>query len=102
MQFYEIYFLVGMLFAEHEEKLVSWFKRKYWIKLFLLLILAEVTHIFSLIVQSNIGYYTEYYKRGPGIGDKFVTYLAQLPEITFFLLALIEKSIVSLVQKKIR
>lgn len=81
-------FLVGMLFAEHEEKLVSWFKRKYWIKLFLLLILAEVTHIFSLIVQSNIGYYTEYYKRGPGIGDKFVTYLAQLPEITFFLLAL--------------
>lgn len=77
-------FFIGMIFAQYEEKLVGWFKRFYWIKLVVVAILAYVFQNLSLYTQAHIGYYTEWSGNGPGIVDKIITYAAQLPQMTFW------------------
>lgn len=78
--------LVGMLYAEHEEKVTAWFKKKYWLKLVLSVIIFVAFQILTLTVQFRYGYYTEYSGKGPGIGDKLLTYLSQLPQIISFVI----------------
>lgn len=78
-------FLVGMVFAFKEQKIVAFFKKHYEFKLLVALILCEVFHIFSRTMQMGIGYYTEWQPGiGPGIADKIITYTATIPEIISF------------------
>lgn len=75
-------FLVGMVFAFKEEKIVGIFKKNYELKLLLALILCEVFNIFSKTMQMGIGYYTEWQPGvGAGIADKIITYTSTIPQI---------------------
>lgn len=73
-------FLVGMLFARHEEGIRAWFARAYWRKLFLLVLLTAALTGLSAFGQWKFGYWTEFSGNGPGILDKCVTYLLQVPQ----------------------
>ena len=81
-----IAFMVGMLYAEHEEAVTEWFKKKYWLKLIAAVVLFVIFQILTLFVQFKFGYYKEYSGKGPGIGDKLITYLSQLPQIISFVI----------------
>lgn len=74
--------IIGMLYAEHEEAVTAWFKRKYWLKLILAVAAFIVFQILTLMIQFRFGYYTEYQGHGPGIGAKLITYFSQLPQIS--------------------
>ena len=73
--------IVGMLYAEHEEAVTDWFKKKYWLKLLIAAIIFVAFQFNTMMVQFRVGYYTEYQGHGPGIGDKLITYFSQLPQI---------------------
>ena len=81
-----IAFFIGMIYANFEEKIVAWFKKCYWIKLVALLVLWMTFNFISGMAQWKLGYWSEYSGKGPGILNKFVCYLAQLPQVTFFVL----------------
>ena len=81
-----IAFFIGMIYANFEEKIVAWFKRCYWIKLVALLALWMIFNFISGMAQWKLGYWSEYSGKGPGILNKFVCYLSQLPQVTFFVL----------------
>jgi hypothetical protein len=77
-----------MLFANNEKKIVSWYKKGYWLKLLLTVVVWRAFCWMSLWTQTNFGYYSEYSGKGPGIGDKLITYMAELPQITFFVIVI--------------
>lgn len=81
-----IAFFIGMLYANFEEKIVAWFKKGYWIKLLALLVLWMIFNFVSGMAQWKLGYWSEYSGKGPGVFNKFVCYLSQLPQVTFFVL----------------
>ena len=81
-----IAFFIGMIYANFEEKIVAWFKKCYWIKLVALLVLWMTFNFISGMAQWKLGYWSEYSGKGPGILNKFVCYLSQLPQVTFFVL----------------
>ena len=81
-----IAFFIGMIYANFEEKIVAWFKKCYWIKLVALLALWLIFNFVSGMAQWKLGYWSEYSGKGPGILNKFVCYLSQLPQVTFFVL----------------
>jgi len=81
-----IAFFIGMVYANFEEKIVAWFKKCYWAKLVALLILWIIFNFVSGMAQWKLGYWSEYSGKGPGILNKFVCYLSQLPQVTFFVL----------------
>jgi hypothetical protein len=81
-----IAFFIGMIYANFEEKIVAWFKKCYWIKLLALLVLWMIFNFVSGMAQWKLGYWSEYSGKGPGILNKFVCYLSQLPQVTFFVL----------------
>ena len=82
-----IAFLTGLLFAEYETQIVSWFKRLYALKFHILLLLTYLAYLLSNYGQAAFGYWTEYSGKGPGIWDKMRTYFCQLP--VFALLGLL-------------
>lgn len=82
-----IAFLIGLLFADFEHVLVPWFKKLYALKLHILLVLSLIAYKLSEYGQSKIGYWTEYSGKGPGVKDKFLTYLSQMP--LFILIGLV-------------
>lgn len=81
-----IAFFIGMIYANFEEKIVAWFKKCYWIKLVALLVLWLIFNFVSGMAQWKLGYWSEYSGKGPGILNKFVCYLSQLPQVTCFVL----------------
>lgn len=81
-----IAFLIGMIFAQNEENIRSWFKKRYWIKLVACILLFYIAHSLSGLAQWKVGYWSEYNGKGPGILNKFICYLVQLPEVTLFVI----------------
>jgi peptidoglycan/LPS O-acetylase OafA/YrhL len=73
-------FLVGMLAAQHEEHLCGWLARAYWPKLALLVLLVAALTLLSGYGQMRFGYWTEFNGKGPGILNKLLTYLMQIPQ----------------------
>jgi len=80
-------FLVGLIFANYEKTLASWFKKLYALKLHILLALSLVAFKLSEYGQSKFGYWTEYSGKGPGVYDKIKTYFCQMP--LFILIGLV-------------
>ena len=76
-----IAFFIGMLFANNESKITEWFKKKYWAKLIVAFILANVFSAITMFAQMKFGYWSEYSGKGPGIGDKLICYASQLPQV---------------------
>ena len=79
-----IAFLIGMLFAHNEQRLTDWFKKGYWAKLVLVIILYTAFSTLKGFAEMKFGYWSEYKGNGPEILDKFITYCSQLPEITMY------------------
>lgn len=75
---------VGMLFARFEENIRGWFKKFYWGKLVLVLVLTLATMILSGIGQMKFGWWTEFSGNGPDIGKKIATYFFVIPYSMLF------------------
>ncbi len=73
-------FLVGMLVAQYEERLRGWLTKSYWLKLLLLVVLTAALTVLSGFGQMKFGYWTEFNGKGPGILNKLLTYLMQIPQ----------------------
>ena len=87
-------FLTGLIFANYENKIVAFFKKKYSLKFHVLLVITALLYGLSSFGQSKFGYWTEWNGNGPAIGDKVVTYFMQIP-----LLAVVPFTIFMLMMK---
>lgn len=83
-----IAFLIGMIFAHNEEKITSWFKKAYWPKFLLVLIVYLAFSALQSFVGMKFGYWTEFNGQGMGCLNKFVTYCSQLPEVSMYVILL--------------
>ena len=79
-------FLTGLIFATYEKKIVPFFKKKYALKFFVLLLVTAGLYMLSSYGQARFGYWSEYYEgaTGPEIGDKIVTFFMQIPLLFVF------------------
>ena len=79
-----IAFFLGLLFAFCEEKINAFFRKKYFVKLPVLLVLYVGSYFLALYGQSRYGYWTEYSGNGPGVEDKIITFFMQMPQAALF------------------
>ena len=81
-----IAFFVGMLFARFEQPITDWLKKGWWWKILLVAAIYFGFNSLSGLAQWKLGYWSEYNRNGPGILNKFICYLSQLPQITFYVI----------------
>ena len=79
-------FLTGLVFAYYEKYIVAFFKKTYWLKFHILLVITIIFFKLSDWGQARFGYWTEFNFRGPEIDNKIKTYFCQVP--LFLILAL--------------
>ncbi|MCR5764282.1 MAG: acyltransferase [Treponema sp.] len=79
-------FFIGLLFASFEDGIVSWLKKNYWPKLFILVVLTVLLSKLSMFGQEHFGYWTEFSGKGPGIVNKLMTYIMQVPQSMIFVI----------------
>ena len=79
-------FLTGLILATYENKIVPFFKKRYALKFFILLLVTAGLYMLSSYGQARFGYWSEYYEgvTGPEIGDKIVTFFMQIPLLFVF------------------
>lgn len=83
-----IAFWVGLFVASKERAVRKFFKRLYWLWLAVLAGLVWAASVLNSFMQGKFGYWTEYSGMGPGICNKFITFLGQLPYVALFALLL--------------
>lgn len=71
-------FVVGLVFGLHEEKIRKWFEKGYGLKLFCSAAFFGFSYWLFRFADTNVGYWSEFQKPSPGIGDKFLCYFVQL------------------------
>lgn len=81
-------FLIGIIFAQYEDEIKTWFKKGYWLKLIAVIILYNAFNMLSGLAQWKMGYWSEYNGQGAGVWNKFVCYFSQIPQVTFFVIML--------------
>ena len=77
-------FLIGMLFAQFETPIREWFKKFYWGKLLLVLVITFLTFVLASYGQIHFGWWTEWSGRGPDIDRKIATYFCVIPYSIMF------------------
>lgn len=77
-------FFIGMIFARFEMQIRSWFKKFYWGKFALVLLLTLTAYVLSGYGQWHFGWWTEYNGNGPDIGKKIATYFCVIPYSMLF------------------
>ena len=77
-------FLIGMLFAQFEDKIREWFKKCYWGKFVLILVITIAASFLSGFGQMHFGWWTEWSGRGPDIDRKIATYFCVIPYSMMF------------------
>ena len=77
-------FLIGMLFAQFETQIRDWFRKCYWGKLVLVLVLTIAAMILSGFGQMRFGWWSEFNGNGPDIGNKIITYFCVIPYSMLF------------------
>lgn len=79
-------FFTGLIFANYEKEITSFFKKTYAVKFHVLLIITMICYKLSSYGQMKFQYWTEWSGNGPGIAEKMKTYFCQVP--LFLLLGL--------------
>ena len=77
-------FLIGMLFAQFETPIREWFKKCYWGKFLLILVITFITFGLSSYGQMRFGWWSEWSGRGPDIDKKIITYFCVIPYSIMF------------------
>ncbi len=77
-------FLIGMLFAQFDTQIRDWFRKFYWGKLVLVLVLTLAAMILSGFGQMRFGWWSEFNGNGPDIGNKIITYFCVIPYSMLF------------------
>jgi len=72
-------FFTGLVFANFEKQIVRFFKENYWKRFLILVVITEVCFALSDFGQAKFGYWTEFNRKGPEIGNKIATYFCQVP-----------------------
>ena len=72
-------FFIGMLFAQFEKQIREWFKKFYWGKLALVLVITVAAYMLSGFGQFKFGWWSEFSGNGPDIGKKIATYFCVIP-----------------------
>lgn len=72
-------FFTGLVFANYEKQIVSFFRKAYWIKLHILLLITFAMFMLSSFGQMRFGYWTEFNGNGPDVENKIWTFLCQVP-----------------------
>ncbi len=85
----QIAFLLGMIYETYEEKITAFLTKRYPLKISLIIILTLATDILTSIMQGIVGYWSEYAGNGPGIVNKILCYLTQMPHVFFFTLFIV-------------
>ena len=75
---------IGMIFARYETNIREWFKKFYWGKLVLVLVLTIAAFILSGFGQMHFGWWSEWSGRGPDIDRKIATYFCVIPYSMMF------------------
>lgn len=81
-----IAFLMGLMFGEYEEKVIAWFKKLYWLKLFMFIVLFAGSFALQIVGFVKFGYWTEWSGTGPGILNKAITLVMQQPVVITFII----------------
>ena len=76
--------LIGMIFARYEENIRAWFKKFYWGKLVLVLVITFTTFVLSGFGQMKFGWGSEFRGYGPAIENKIITYFFVIPYSMMF------------------
>lgn len=79
-------FVIGILFAYKEEKLVPIMKKAYVVLLVALAVLTIGLGVLTDYCLKTYSYWSEYWVGGPGYADKFRCLGAQLPMVIVFVL----------------
>lgn len=96
-----IAFFIGMLFASYEKSIRNLFKKLYWLKLVCCILLFIAFHMLAGLLQWKFGYWTEWSGKGPGIFNKFISYIGQLPQISMFVIMIFAIMLVYHVQNPV-
>ncbi len=75
---------IGMLFAHYEANIREWFKKFYWGKLVLVLVITFGTFALAGYGQMRFGWWSEWSGRGPDIDRKIATYFCVIPYSMMF------------------
>lgn len=78
-------FVMGLLWAHHEEKLIAFFSKNYWPKFIAVALLMIGGMVLGFYALFNIGYWTEFAGHGVGRLDKTVTLIVQQIQLATFL-----------------
>ena len=81
-------FLIGMLFAQFDKQIRDWFRKFYWGKLVLIIVVTLAAMVLSGIGQMKFGWWTEFSGNGPDIGKKIATYFCVIPYSMMFVILL--------------
>ena len=73
-----------MLFAQFDTQIRDWFRKCYWGKLALVLVLTVAAMILSGFGQMRFGWWSEFNGNGPDIGNKIITYFCVIPYSMLF------------------
>lgn len=78
-------FVVGASFATYKDKIISFFKKGYWLKLLVCIILFAVSYKIFFDTNNKVGgYWTEFSCNSPQIGTKFKLSALQTCASLFF------------------
>ncbi|WP_407400708.1 acyltransferase family protein [Treponema sp.] len=78
-------FVMGLLWAHHEEKIIAFFSKKYWLKFSLLGILMAGGMYLGFYTMMNISYWSEFAGHGVGRIDKTICLVSQQVQLATLL-----------------
>lgn len=78
-------FVMGLLWAHNEEKIIAFFSKKYWIKMAVLAVLTSGAMYAGFYALENISFWSEFGGRGIGRLDKTICMIAQQVQLATLL-----------------
>ena len=81
-------FVLGLLWAHHEDKIIAFFSKKYWLKFAVVTVLMAGGMYLGFYAIFNISYWSEFAGHGVGRLDKTLCLIAQQVQLATLLLFL--------------
>lgn len=82
----EIAFLIGIMVAENEDEIRDWFAHSYWFKLIGMIAAYIIMNFIANTVINRFDYWSEFRGNGPGIFNKLICFIAQIPQVTCYVM----------------